>query len=42
MPSIKELSPDKWLKPEIIKGHWLQVTIEAVRIEELFNPTSPK
>jgi hypothetical protein len=42
MPSIKELSPDKWLNPEIIKGHRLQVTIEAVRIEELFNPTSPK
>ncbi len=42
MPSIKDLFPDKWLKPEIIKGHRLQVMIEGVKVEELFNPTSRK
>lgn len=42
MPSIKDIFPDKWLKPEVINGHRPRVAIEAVTVEQLFNPRSKK
>lgn len=42
MPSIKDIFPDKWLKPEVINGHRPRVVIEAVTVEQLFNPRSKK
>src|SRR4051812_20054705 len=44
MPSIKDIFPDKWLKPEVINGHRPRVAIEAeaVTVQQLFNPRSKK
>lgn len=42
MPSYKDLFPDKWLKAEVINGYRPRVTIEAVTIEQLYNPRSKK
>lgn len=42
MPSIKDLFPDRWLKPEVINGHRPRVAIEAVTIEMLHNPRSKR
>lgn len=40
MPSIKDIFPDKWLRAEVINGHRPRVTIEAVTVEQLYNPRS--
>lgn len=42
MPSIKDLFPDRWLKPEVINGHRPRVAIEAVTVEPLYNPRSKR
>ncbi len=42
MPSIKDIFPDKWLRAEVINGHRPRVTIEAVTVEQLYNPRSKK
>lgn len=42
MPSYKELFPDRWLKAEVINGHRPRVIIEAVTIEQLYNPRAKK
>lgn len=42
MPSYKDLWPDRWIKPEIIGNKRVRVTIESVRVEKLFNPTSKR
>lgn len=38
MPSIKDLWPDKWLKPETLQGKRVFVTIESATVESLYNP----
>ncbi len=40
MTSIKQLFPDRWLRPEHLRGKAHQVAVEAVTIEELWNPRS--
>lgn len=42
MPSIKDLWPDKWLRPEDLQGKKPIVTIQAVTVEPLFNPREKK
>lgn len=42
MPSIKELWPDKWLRAEHLQGARPRVTLEAVTVEQLYNPRSKK
>lgn len=42
MPSIKELYPDKWLRPEHLQGKRAAVAIEAVTVELLYNPRTSK
>lgn len=42
MPSIKDIFPDRWLKPEIIAGHRPRVAIEAATVETLYNPRSKR
>lgn len=37
MPSYQEVHPERWLRPVMIKGKRLRVTIEAVTIEPLRN-----
>lgn len=38
MPSIKDIWPDRWLKPAHIQGKRPRVAIEAVTVEPLYNP----
>ncbi len=42
MPSIKDIFPDKWLRADVINGHRPRVIIEAVTVEQLYNPRSKK
>lgn len=42
MPSIKDFWPDRWLRPEDLQGAKPVVTIEAVTVEELFNPRTKR
>lgn len=42
MPSIKDLWPDKWLRAEHLQGARPRVSLEAVTIEQLYNPRSKK
>jgi hypothetical protein len=42
MPSIKDLWPDRWLKPEHLQSKRPRVAIAAVTVEELFNPRTKK
>ena len=42
MPSIKDLWPDRWLRPNIINGHQPRVVIEQVGLERLFNPRTKR
>ena len=38
MPSIKELWPDRWLKPAHLQGKHPHVVVETVTVEPLYNP----
>ena len=38
MASIRDLFPDKWLKPHHLAGRTPTVAIEAVTVEQLFDP----
>ena len=38
MPSVKDLYPDKWLRPQHLGNRRPTVTIEAVKVERLYNP----
>lgn len=41
MPSsIRDIWPDKWLKPAHLQGHTPTVAIEAVTVEDCYNPRS--
>jgi hypothetical protein len=42
MPSIKDIFPDKWLRADVINGHRPRVIIEAITVEQLYNPRSKK
>lgn len=42
MPSIKDIFPDKWLRPEHLQGKRPTVVIEAVTVEQLYNPRAKK
>jgi hypothetical protein len=42
MPSLKDLWPDKWLRAEHLQGKRPTVAIDAVTVEELYNPRSKK
>lgn len=42
MPSIKDLFPDKWLRPEHLRGHSVPVAIAGAQVEQLFNPRTRK
>ena len=42
MPSIKDLYPDKWLRPEHLRGRTVTVAIHGAQIEQLFNPRTRK
>lgn len=38
MTTIKQLFPDRWLRPEHLRNKSHEVAIEAVTVEDLFNP----
>ena len=40
MPSIKDLFPDKWLRPEHLRGRAVTVAVQGAQVEQLFNPRS--
>ena len=40
MTTVKQLFPDRWLHPSHLRNQAHQVAIEAVTIEELWNPRS--
>jgi len=42
MPSIRDLFPDRWLKPHHLAGRSPTVAIEAVTVEPCFNPRSKR
>lgn len=42
MPSVKDIYPDTYLKPEHLQGKICTVTIEAVCVDNFYNPRSRK
>jgi hypothetical protein len=42
MPSIKDLWPDRWLRAEHLQGARPRVSLEAVTIEQLYNPRTKR
>ena len=40
MPSIRNLWPDRWLKPAALQNHTPTVAIEACTVEDCYNPRS--
>lgn len=42
MPSVYDVYPDKWLRPDVIGNRTVTVTIEKVTVEKLYNSTARK
>ena len=38
MPSIKDLWPDRWLKPAVLQNRTVRVAIAGVSVEPVYNP----
>lgn len=42
MPSIRDLWPDRWLKPHHLADHTPTVAVEAVTVVQCFNPRTKR